>query len=89
MKKVIKFISKIMNEESLFYKFSLFIVIAGVLVLSVMALDNIIDLIRFLFNYEHLVIVSPIVALAIMFYSQAKYPLDKTIKYSDYAKKRM
>ena len=49
-------------------------------------LDNIIDLIRFLFNYEHLVMVSPIVALAIMFYSQAKYPLDKTIKYSDYAK---
>lgn len=92
MKKInkgIKSLADIMNYGSTKQKVATIIATSLSVLASVILIDFAVTVIRHIFELEYFAITTPFIALAILYYCQAKYPKDETRTYSKFAKDRM
>ena len=92
MKKInkgIKSLADIMNYGSTKQKVATIITTSLTVLVSVILIDFAVTVIRYIFELEYFAITTPFIALAILYYCQAKHHKDETRTYSKFAKHRM
>lgn len=89
IKNGIKALADIMNYGSIKQKIATIIATSVGVLVGVILTDFAVTVIRYIFKLEYFAITTPFIALAILYYCQAKHPKDETRTYSKFARDRM
>lgn len=89
IKRGIKSLADIMNYGTIKQKIATIIATSVSVLVGVILIDFAVTVIRYIFELEYFAITTPFIALAILYYCQAKHPKDETRTYSKFARDRM